>query len=71
MAIGMKAVGIDNSLTMFYAMTTSIQHGVQVGMCGHLRFKSVWAPVQSDQRPSFPPEETLDPWLPIECPSKT
>ena len=26
---------------------------------------------QSDQSLSFPPEETLDPWLPIECPLKT
>ena len=37
-----------------------------VGMCIKRRFKSVWASIQSDhdQSLSFPPEETLNPWLP-------
>ena len=41
------------------------------GMLVQLRFKSVYAFGQSDQSLSCPPEETLDPWLPIECPSET
>ena len=46
---------------------------MQVGMWVQLRLKkSVYASAQSDQSLSFPlPEETLDPWLPIEHPSKT
>ena len=48
-----------------------IQHKVKVGMCVQRRFKSVCTSTQSDRSPNFPPEETLDPWIPIECPSKT
>ena len=40
-------------------------------MCVQQRFKSVCASVQSDQSLSFIPEETLDPWVTIDCPSKT
>ena len=40
-------------------------------MCIQQRFKSVCTPAQSDQSLSFPPEETLKPWLPIGRPSKT
>ena len=35
------------------------------------RFKSVFVPEQSEQSLSFPPEETLGPWLAMERPSKT
>ena len=41
------------------------------GMCEDRRFKSVCASAHSDQSRSFPPEETLDPWLPIERQLKT
>ena len=40
-------------------------------MCIQLRFKSVCPSAQSDQSLSFRTEETWDPWLPIDCPSKT
>ena len=39
-------------------------------MCVERRFKSVCASTQSDQSVSFLPEETLDLWLPTECPFK-
>ena len=63
--------------TSWHAHT--VQQGTS-GMCVQLdtswhvqqqRFISVCASTQSDQSLSFPPEETLDPWLPIEWPSKT
>ena len=57
------------SITMY--KRAGIQHKVQVGMCVHQRFKSVCASVQLDQGLSFPPEETLPPWLHMKCPSKT
>ena len=40
-------------------------------MCVQRRFKSVCASTQSDQSRSFPSEETLDHWLPIERQSQT
>ena len=40
-------------------------------MCIQQRFKPVYASAQSDQNLSFPSEETLDPRLPIDHPSKT
>ena len=43
---------------------------IQAGMCLQQRLKSVFASLQFDHSLSFPPGETLDPWLPIECPSK-
>ena len=46
------------------------QDNVHVGMCAHQRLKSVCASTQSDQSLSLPPEETLDPCLPIKRPSK-
>ena len=46
--------------------TVSVQHNVQVDMCIQLRFKPVYASAQSDQSHSVPPEELLNPWLPIE-----
>ena len=42
-------------------------NNVWVGTCVQYRFKSVCATAQSDQSLSFLPEETLDPWLPIQC----
>ena len=48
-----------------------IQHKVQVGMCIQRRFKSVCPYIQSGQSLSFPPDEALNPWLPIERPLKT
>ena len=48
-----------------------IQYKVQDDMCVQLRFKIFCASAQSGQSLSFPPEETLYPVLPIECPSKT
>ena len=50
-----------------------IQHKVQVGMCEQRKFKSVCASTQfdNDKSLSFLPEETLDPWLPIERLLKT
>ena len=48
-----------------------IKHKVQVGMCIQWRFRSVCTSAQSDQSLRFPPKETLDIWLPKECPSKT
>ena len=48
-----------------------VQHNVQDGMCVQRRLKSVSVSAQSDQSISFPPEETLDPWIPIEHPLKT
>ena len=48
-----------------------IQHQVQVDMRAQPRLKSVCASAQSDQSLNFPPEEMLDPWLPIERLSKT
>ena len=39
-------------------------------LCIQQRFKSVCSCAQSDQSLSFPPEETLDTWLPIERLSK-
>ena len=44
-----------------------IQHMVQV----QPRFKAVCTSAQSYHCHSFSPEETLDPWLPIEHPLKT
>ena len=46
-------------------------HKAQVGMYVQRRFKLVFASAQPDQSPSFPHEETLGLWLPIERPSKT
>ena len=43
---------------------------VQVHMFVQRTFQSVRTSAQSDQSPSFRPEETLSPWLPIECTSK-
>ena len=40
-------------------------------MCVEQRLKSVFVSAQSEQSISFPPEETLEPWLPIEHPLKT
>ena len=48
-----------------------IQHKVQLVYAKEQRFKSACASAQSDQRLSLQPIETLDPWLPIERPSKT
>ena len=48
-----------------------LQHKLKVGMCIQLRFKSVCTSALSDQSLNFPPGETLNPWLPIEHPSKT
>ena len=48
-----------------------IQHKIHVGMRVQRFFKSVDTPAQSGQSLSFPPEETFDPLLPIEHPSKT
>ena len=39
--------------------------------CVQRWLESVCASAHSDPSLSFPPEETLDPWLPIERPSKT
>ena len=55
----------------FISIGAGIQHKVQVGMCPQQRFKSVCASAQSDQSLSFPLEDMLDYWLPIEHPSKT
>ena len=49
----------------------SIQYKVLIGMCVQSKFKEVCASAYSDQSLSFPPEETLGPWLPIERTSKT
>ena len=43
---------------------------MQVGVCVQRRFKSVSTSRQFDDSPGFSLEERLDPWLPIECPSK-
>ena len=43
----------------------------EVGKCVQQRFKSVCISTQSDQSLSFPPEEIMDPSLPIERSSKT
>ena len=40
-------------------------------MCAQRRFRFACALAQYDQSLSFPPEEMLDPWQPIERPSKT
>ena len=48
-----------------------IQHREQVDMLVQERFKSVCTSAQSYHCHSFPSEETLDPWLPIEHPLKT
>ena len=42
---------------------------VQVGKYVQRRFKSVCKSAQSDQSLSFPPEEMLNPQLPIDLPS--
>ena len=55
----------------FAVVWAGFQHKVQVGMCVQRIFKSICASAQSDQSLSFPLEGTLDPWLSIECPSKT
>ena len=52
-------------------MGASIQYKVHVGMYVQQRFKSVCSSVQSPLSLCFPPEETLNPWLPIEGASKT
>ena len=38
---------------------------LQVNMYVQRQIKSVYASTQSDQNLSFPPDETLNPWLPI------
>ena len=53
------------------AHLTGIQRKVQVGMCIQRKFKSVCASTQANQSLPFQHEETLNPWLSIECPSKT
>ena len=49
-----------------FTRMADIQHTVQVIMCVQKRFKSICTFSQSDQSLSFPPEEILDPWLPIQ-----
>ena len=49
-----------------FTRMANIQHTVQVIMCVQKRFKSICTFSQSDQSLSFPPEEILDPWLPIQ-----
>ena len=43
----------------------------QRGMCAQRRLRSAWASAQSDQSFRGPHEETLGPYLPIECTAKT
>ena len=62
--------------TQTYSMSpsnigASVQHNVQNGMCVQRKLKSVSVSAQSEQSISFPPEETLEPWLSIEHPLKT
>ena len=38
---------------------------ISAGMCVQRRFKSACASTQSDQSFSFPPVDTLNPWVPI------
>ena len=45
--------------------------GIQYCMCAQRRLRSACASEQSDQSLRCPPEDALDPLLPIECPSKT
>ena len=40
-------------------------------LCAQRRLRSAWASAQSDQSLRHPLEETLGPWLPIECTAKT
>ena len=47
-------------LSRYPALGTSLHVCTAKSLCIH----------KIDQSLSFPPEETLEPWLPIECPSK-
>ena len=59
----------ENKPSVTYQEYIQIQHMRSWNLLQ--RFKSVCAFSQSDQSLSFPTEEALDPWLPIERLSKT
>ena len=52
------------------SIRADLQHKIQVVVCVQQKFKSACASTKSGQSPSFPPEETWIPRLPIERPSR-
>ena len=66
-----RVVWVDTRMDARQKSHLSCRENQQNGLCPKWRLRSAWASAQSDQNLRCPHEETLGPYLPIECTVKT